>query len=97
MSLTLDNVDQDIRTVLDPYEDHTDGKDHKTHVISPHENQEIWQPGMTAQDIIMVARLSGREVTALCGYKWVPKANPEKYDVCEACLKLAESVLNEFG
>ena len=97
MSLTLEDIDQDLRKALDPYEDHTDGKNHKTHVVSPHENLDIWQPGMEAKDIVMVARLSNREVTALCGYKWVPKANPEKYDVCEECIKLAGEVLNNFG
>lgn len=97
MSLTLDEVDQDIRELLSPYEDHTDGKNHKTHIVNPPNNTHIWKPGMTAQDIVLIARLQNLEVTALCGYTWVPKANPEKYDVCEECMKLAGDLLRDAG
>lgn len=33
----------------------------------------------------MVGYFEGREVTALCGYKWVPTRDPKKFPICEAC------------
>lgn len=33
----------------------------------------------------MVGYFEGREVTALCGYRWVPTRDPKKFPICEAC------------
>lgn len=74
-----------------------DGKDHKTHIVNPPKNLHIWQPGMTAQEIVDIARVTGQEVTALCGYKWVPKRNPDKYDVCQPCMDIAGELMRGNG
>lgn len=80
-----------------PYED-TDDPDHKTHIINPamngHIQKGIW---MTAQQIVDQARFLGLEVVTLCGHRFVPKANPEKYDACEACMKIAGHLMSEAG
>lgn len=81
---------------LIPYEDNND-PNHRTHYINEADNTHIWQPGMSAKDIVDTARITGQEVTALCGKVWVPKANPENYDVCEACVKIAEQIMREDG
>lgn len=36
---------------------------------------------------ITAAVVEGREVTALCGYRWIPYREPEGRPVCEACVE----------
>lgn len=81
---------------LIPYED--DGDDtRKTHVIRQHENDHLWSPGMTGKDILDLARMTGEFVIALCGFKFVPNHNPEKYDACATCIDLAGKIMMEEG
>lgn len=81
---------------LFPYEDLNDAN-HRTHIINPTMNPHLDGPGLTGQDIVDAARMSGQEITALCGYTWVPKHNPEKFDICEACMKIAQEYMSEDG
>ena len=37
---------------------------------------------------IATAIIEGREVTALCGYRWIPYRQPEGRPVCEACVEI---------
>lgn len=78
-----------------PYED--DGNNRLTHIVSPPENPHIFTPGMEAQDIVNLARYTGQEVVALCGYKWVPKHNPDKYDACQRCMDIAGAIMRNLG
>lgn len=89
----------DVLTLPDvvPYDETDDGKDHLTHIINPPGNPHIWQPGMEAQDIVDTARLMGWSVTALCGYTWIPKRNPDKYPVCDTCMTIAGDIMREAG
>jgi hypothetical protein len=79
-----------------PYEDTNDPL-HRTHIVRPPENKHIFRIGMSAQDIVDTARAAGKEVVALCGYRFVPKHNPEKYDACEACMRVAGMLMNSEG
>lgn len=83
-----------VETIPDiaPYEDVDDGKDHKTHIVNPPANTHIWEPGMEMKDVVYIARMNGSELVALCGYRWVPKRNPAKYDTCQECLDIAMSM-----
>jgi hypothetical protein len=36
---------------------------------------------------ITSAIVEGREVTALCGYRWIPYREPQGRPVCEACVE----------
>jgi hypothetical protein len=36
---------------------------------------------------ITTAVVEGREVTALCGYRWIPYREPQGRPVCEACVE----------
>lgn len=74
-----------------PYVD--DGKDRLTHIINQADNTHIWVPPMTTQDIVDTARMLGEYVIALCGYKWVPLHDPEKYPVCETCINIANKII----
>lgn len=69
---------------------------HYSHYISPPENHEIFallvrrgNPDPTAQDIVEVARVNHLEVTAICGYKWVPIRSTDGRDVCPICVDVA--------
>lgn len=40
------------------------------------------------KDDQMKGYVMGEAVTALCGKKWVPSRDPEKYPVCPTCLEI---------
>lgn len=97
--MTLTTLDPTITQIF-PYEegDEQDQKDdHRTHIINPPMNLHIWKPGMATQDIVDIARFGGLEIFAICGYRFVPKRNPEKYDVCENCMKEAQKIMSDSG
>jgi hypothetical protein len=96
MPETEQEVGRVVLNEIAPYVDDND-PNRRTHIVNPPNNLHIWKIGMEAQDIVDIARLRGLEVTALCGYKWVPKHNPEKFDVCEACFKIAEQIMRSEG
>ena len=78
-----------VETDLLPYED-TDDPDARTHIVRPADNEHITLgEDMRARDIVDTARLLGVEVVALCGHRWVPKADPAKYDTCHPCVETA--------
>ena len=52
---------------------------------------------MTIQEVVNIARLNGYPVTALCGYTWVPKRNPDNYPACDACVRIAGELMREGG
>ena len=73
-----------------------------THIVTPVENKTIWMilgGGMdvTGQDIVDFARKTNSYVVAICEYKWIPKNNPEKYDLCEHCRIEAEHRMRDAG
>lgn len=82
--------------ILGAYEDSND-PDQRTHIVNPPKNTHIWQPGMTAQEIVDIARATQQEVVALCGFRFIPKHNPDKYDACEVCIKIAGDLIRERG
>lgn len=56
-----------------------------THIIQP-------AVGDTrdAATIVTEARVLGLELTALCGKKWIPEHNPERFPLCETCVEIWE-------
>jgi hypothetical protein len=46
----------------------------------------IVDQGDPANDVT-TAIVEGREVTALCGYQWIPYREPQGRPVCEACVE----------
>lgn len=97
--MTTTIPDQDVDVIVDvvPYDETDDGNQHLTHIVNPPKNIHIWREGMSAQDVVDIARVQGLEVTALCGYTWVPKRNPEQHDVCQACMDIAGHLMREKG
>lgn len=39
------------------------------------------------------ARRTGKAVTALCGKRWKPDADPSKYPMCPTCAELAAEIM----
>ena len=52
---------------------------------------------MSSQDIVDIARATNQEVVSMCGKRWVPKYNPEKFDVCPTCMEIAGSIIRDMG
>lgn len=101
MSITLTDptgVTEDIvvEKSTPEYDDNAPG-DNQTHIVNPPLNQHIWHPGMTMQEVVDTARNMGLEVTALCGYTWIPRRNPEKYPACPECMKIAGELMRGAG
>lgn len=93
----LPDTDNLTAVEIAPYEDIDDGKHHKTHIVNPPNNIHIWQPGMEMKELVDLARMTEQELVALCGYRWVPKRNPEKYDVCKQCMDAAGVLMSGAG
>lgn len=95
---TLEETLEDIRVDAGflPYEEDI-STTRRTHIVNPPANTHIWVPGMRMQDVVDMARLHGLEVIALCGYKFIPKHNPEVYPACEPCIKIAGELMREAG
>ena len=72
-------------------------KDRKAHFISPVGNTHIWKDGMDTRDVINIAVVGKIELTAICGYTWVPIGSPTKHDTCEECLEIAQQWIGEDG
>lgn len=91
---TAGQVDKDVIA----YEE-TDDQTHErfTHIVNPPNNIHIWRDGMSAQDVVDVARVNGWPVRALCGKEWIPKYNPEKYPACPTCIEIAHQIMSEMG
>lgn len=79
------------------YDDSDANAETRTHIINPPMNLHIWQIGMETQEIVDIARATGQEVVALCGYRWVPKRNPEKYPACDECIRIAGDIMRSRG
>lgn len=41
---------------------------------------------------VVESAISGKAVRALCGKKWIPSRDPEKYPICPACKEIYESL-----
>lgn len=86
----------DVMDLIAPYVDDSDPL-RRTHIVRPGDNDHIRNDlpngrSLTGQDIVDYGRMNGVEVVALCGYRWVPKHNPEKFETCEPCLKVVELI-----
>jgi hypothetical protein len=71
-------------TDAEKYEDNDD-PNLRTHIIVAGDNEHIWNDKMNAQQVVDLARLTKVILTAVCGYEFIPKHNPEKYELCSKC------------
>lgn len=92
-------IDRSTDEAIIPYEETSD-PNIRTHIVNPADNlefQRMYGRVEDAQQLVNTARMIGVEIVALCGYKFVPKHNPDKPDVCEACIKMAGEIMRDEG
>lgn len=91
-------TDDEMLNIIAPYEE-TDDPHKRTHIVNPPDNPHIshGRPDMEAQEVVNAARMLGLEIKALCGYRFVPKYNPERFESCSACIKIAGDIMRELG
>lgn len=71
-------------------------------LTQPDVSQDTTDPGDCAHIVdqrdpannIAAAVVEGREVTALCGYRWIPYREPQGRPVCEACVEAYGRIRN---
>ena len=86
-----------IESVIESPEESPVDPNTRVHIVNPPNNLHIWEPGMTSQDIVDVAKALGYEVKGLCGYIFIPKHSVENLDPCEACFEVAQGIIREDG
>lgn len=81
-----------------PYED-SDDPNKRAHIVNPPDNPHISNgfPDMEGHQVVDIARAMRIEIMALCGYKFIPVLNPDKYDACTQCFKVAEWIMKSEG
>jgi hypothetical protein len=47
------------------------------------------------KDDILKSALSGKAVKALCGKKWTPGRDPDKFPVCQSCKDIYEKLKDD--
>lgn len=62
-------------------------------------DQELQEPGdherfshYVKKDKILESAITGKPVRALCGKKWTPGRDPEKFPVCPTCKEIYKSM-----
>ena len=46
------------------------------------------------KDKILESAITGKPVRALCGKKWTPGRDPEKFPICPTCKEIYESLVS---
>ena len=47
------------------------------------------------KDKVVESAVTGKAVRALCGKKWVPSRDPEKYPICPACKAIYDTLVRK--
>ena len=74
-------TDTTTRQEIDP----TTGEPRCSHIVAGTDRH-------TGIELVMLARVEGVPVTALCGYTWVPSRDPKAYPLCSRCRDIREAV-----
>ena len=74
----LDVLDRELEKILQDH--HIDDGDHErfSHYVP--------------KDKIVESAVTGKPVRALCGKKWLPSRDPEKFPVCPDCKRIYEKM-----
>ena len=96
---SVETVSESSTTEVPDELSHFDEALRKTHVVDCMSNPHVWDGSleMTSEDVVAYAREHGIEIVALCGYKWVPSRDPQKYDACSHCMEIARELINKYG
>lgn len=44
------------------------------------------------KDKVVESAVTGKAITALCGKKWIPSRDPQKFPICPTCKELHDSM-----
>jgi hypothetical protein len=44
---------------------------------------------------VVESAVTGKAVRALCGKKWIPSRDPEKYPICPVCKEIYDGIKNK--
>lgn len=47
------------------------------------------------KDKIVESAVTGKPVRALCGKKWLPNSNPDRFPICPSCKEIYEKLRDE--
>jgi hypothetical protein len=47
------------------------------------------------KDKVVESAVTGKAVKALCGKRWIPSRDPEKYPVCPVCKEIYDGIKNK--
>ena len=47
------------------------------------------------KDKILESAVTGKPVRALCGKKWLPNSNPDRFPICPSCKEIYEKLRDE--
>jgi hypothetical protein len=77
----LDVLDRELEQLLE--DERTDDGDHDkfSHYVP--------------KDKILESAVTGKPVRALCGKKWLPNSNPDRFPVCPTCKEIYEKLRDE--
>jgi hypothetical protein len=78
---TLDVMDRELQELID--DELTEDGDHDkfSHYVK--------------KEKIVESAVTGKPVRALCGKKWTPNSNPERFPVCPTCQEIYERLKDE--
>ncbi|MFM2412394.1 MAG: hypothetical protein RLZZ587_727 [Actinomycetota bacterium] len=78
---SLDVLDRELEKLLE--DDNVDEGDHDkfSHYVP--------------KDKILESAVTGKPVRALCGKKWLPNSNPDRFPVCPSCKEIYEKLRDE--
>lgn len=96
MEATIERIES---TDVVPYEVIENEAEWRTHIVNPPMNRHLpgWSPAWGGQDVVDTARLLRLEIIALCGFRFIPLQDPERFDACGACMEIAGILMNENG
>lgn len=77
----LDVLDRELEELLE--DERTDDGDHDkfSHYVP--------------KDKIVESAVTGKPVRALCGKKWLPNSNPDRFPICPSCKEIYEKLRDE--
>ena len=83
MGLFTRGRDTDTDTIVAPVEERLDEGDHErfSHYVK--------------KEKIVESAVSGKTVTALCGKKWIPTRDPERFPICPTCREIHAGLRKE--
>ena len=71
--------------------------DLRTGVVEPGDHEKFshlvpGKNGVSGRELVMMAMVEGTPVTALCGHRWIPSRDPERFPLCPTCKEIAREL-----